>query len=167
MSAQNCHASLILKVTRHFWSIPGGKWLVAHFENPAKRVFQKYGYRRIRMKGWKSFTKLFTRKSLIGRIEINNEVNNDWWSCKKGVPDRPFSDYCAYILTVEHMLLRKFCQVLLSVNQFILTSKYPYFWKTSFAGFSRSATSHFPPGIDQKCLVTFKISEAWQIDNLR
>ena len=141
MFAKHCHASLSLKVTRHFWSMPGVKWLVADFENPTKRVFQKHGYWGIRMKGRKSLTKLFIRKCLIRRIEINNEVNNDWRGCKKGVPDRPFSDYCAYILTIGQLLLRKFCRVLISVNQFILTSKYPYFWKTRFVGFSKSAMS--------------------------
>ena len=35
-------------------------------------------------KGWiREFCKHYPRKCLIGRIEISNEVNNDWKSCKK------------------------------------------------------------------------------------
>ena len=78
-----CHASLILKVTRHFWSMSGAKWLVTHFENPGEQMIHKFGYFGIRLDGWESFTKHYPRKCLIGRIEINNEVNNDWKSCKK------------------------------------------------------------------------------------
>ena len=37
----------------------------------------KYGYWGIGLGERQSFTKLYTRKYLKGRIKINNEVNND------------------------------------------------------------------------------------------
>ena len=40
---------------------------------------------------------------------------------QKRVPGHPFSNYCAlYVLTFGHLLPRKLCQVLLSINQYIL-----------------------------------------------
>ena len=109
--------------------MPGAKWLVANFENPAKQLIQNYGYWGIRRNEWESFTKLYTRKCLIGRIEINNWVNNDWWSCKK-----KFLAALAVITVLASWLL----------------------------DISKCVTSNFAHDINTKCLVTFKINEAWQ-----
>ena len=79
------------------------------------------------MNGCESFTKLHFRKCLIGRIEINKEVNNDLRSCKKRVSLNKFINYCAYIRTFGQMLVRKFCQVLLFIDQSIFAAEYPNF----------------------------------------
>ena len=80
--------------------MPGAKWLVTHFVYQAKQVIQKYGDQGIRMNGWDSFTILYNKK--MPRIEINNEVSNDWKSCKKRAPGHPVSNY--YILDFGHLL---------------------------------------------------------------
>ena len=103
-----CHASLILKDTRHFWSISGAKWLVAHFENPVKQVIQKYGHWEIRMDAWDSFTKLYAGKHLIRAIQIKTMR---WIVREEAVQSKspcPFSQ----------LLLRLFLSSYLKINPF-------------------------------------------------
>ena len=55
--------------------------------------------------------------------------------------------------TFGHLLVRKFCQVILSIDQSIFASQWLYFWITCFTGISNCVTSHFAPGINQKYLL--------------
>ena len=65
------------------------------------KVIYWHGYFGTRTDGWESFTKHYPRKCLIDRIEIYNEVNNDWRSCKK---KEPLAIQSVIIVLTSHIL---------------------------------------------------------------
>ena len=106
--AWDCHALLLLKVTRCVCLTPSAKLYVTHFENPVKQVIQKYGHWEIRMDAWDSFTKLYAGKHLIRAIQIKTMR---WIVREEAVQSKspcPFSQ----------LLLRLFLSSYLKINPF-------------------------------------------------